>query len=278
MAQITATAVKELREATNISMMECKKALQEAEGDQDEAIKILRARGIAIAGKKALRETNEGLVLTAASSDGNTVSLVQVNCETDFVARNENFRAFAEDLAQRALETDEPLTAQVQQNLTTKITEMGENIVVSHNTRYVLGGPGLVTSYIHLGNMIGVLIEVGCGKQETAASDPFCELVRDLTLHIAACSPRYLNSDEVPDNLISDEKEIYAKQVSDKPAQIIDKIVDGKLKKFFREICLVSQNFVKDPDKSVTDLVEAASKKHDDTISIRRFERYQIGG
>jgi elongation factor Ts len=277
MAQITASAVKELREETNISMMECKKALQEADGDKSAAIKLLRERGMVIASKKASRETNEGLILTAEAGDGTICSLVEVNCETDFVARNETFRTFADSLARRATETDDPIAESVKDDLTAMVTELGENIIVPRNARFILDGPGVVRSYIHLGNAIGVLIEVGCEKAATALQDVFKELVRDLTLHIAACSPRFLTSDEIPAELVDSEREIYAKQMSDKPAEIIDKIIDGKIRKFYSEVCFVNQSFVKDPDKSITDLLADAGKALDDTLTIRRFVRYQIG-
>lgn len=277
MAEITAPMVKKLREATNVGMMECKRALVEADGDMGKATKILRERGIVIAGKRASRATNQGLIASAISEDGKTASLIEVNCETDFVARNETFKAFVDQLARKACETDGNLANAVKEEVTAKIAEIGENIVARRNARYVLQGPGMIASYIHLGNKVGVLVEVGCEKDETVKNDIFKELAKDITLHIAACSPQYLTPDEVPPEEIGSEREIYAKQVKNKPAQVIDKIVDGKLKKFFAEVCLFEQGFVKEPKQKISALLDVKGKELGDKLNIRRFVRYQLG-
>jgi elongation factor Ts len=277
MAEITAALVKQLRDATNVSMMECKRALVSAEGDLEQATKILREMGVAVAAKKATRATNQGLVASASADDGKCASLVEVNCETDFVARNQDFIDFVAELARRACGTDESLADQVKDELTGKITEIGENLNVRRNIRYVLSGNGTVASYIHLGGKVGVLVEVGCEKAETAQAPVFAELARDLTLHVAACSPRCLVPDEVPEEEVASERAIFAKQVEGKPAQIIDKIVDGKMGKFYQEICLLNQGFVKEPKQSITDLLAEKGKELDDTLTIRRFVRYQLG-
>lgn len=277
MCKISAAAVKELRELTNISMMECKRALEEAKGDKEKSIKILRERGLAIASKKASRAANEGLIASVLLDDGAAGSLIEVNCETDFVARNEAFQSFVTDLAQRVAADDSGMPEAAQEDLTVKITETGENIVFNRHTRYERSGPGRVASYIHHGAKVGVLIEVGCGKEETTAADEFAVLVKDLTLHIAACEPQFLDSDEVPEDVIDSEREIYKKQVEGKPENIIEKIIEGKLKKYFSAICMLEQGFVKDPDQSIRDLLTAQGKALDDTIEIRRFTRYQIG-
>lgn len=277
MAEITAKLVKQLRDATNVSMMECKNALVEAGGNIDEAMRILRERGMAVAAKKASRTANQGLVASARSEDGKTASLVEVNCETDFVARNATFIAFVDDLARHALQTDEKLGDTLKDEITQKVAEIGENIVVPRNTRMTVQGPGTVASYIHLNAKVGVLVEVGCEKEETAKAEAFGELARDLTLHVAACAPRFMTRDEVPEDEIAREREIFAKQAGDKPPQIVEKIVDGKVGKFFAEICLIEQGFVKEPKQSVTQLLEEKGKALSDTLTIRRFVRYQIG-
>jgi len=269
--------VKELRDATNVSMMDCKRALVEAEGDTDKATTLLRERGIAIAGKRASRAANQGLVASSASNDGKIVSLVEVNCETDFVARNSDFQSFVDEVAVKATETDESLAELLKDELTGKIAEIGENIVLRRNIRYVLEDTGMVASYIHLGGKVGVLVEAGCGKEETVSSPAFRELVKDLTLHVAAASPQYLTSDDVPEDVIAEERAIFAKQVDNKPPEIIEKIVDGKIKKFFAEICLVDQGFVKEPKQSISALLAETGKAIGDDIVIRRFFRYQLG-
>ena len=277
MAEITADLVKKLRDATNVSMMECKRALVEANGDLETATRILRERGMAVAAKKASRTTNQGLVASAASADGATVSLVQVNCETDFVARNASFQAFVAEMAVKATTGDEALGESLKDLLIAKIAEIGENIVISRNTRFTLQGKGRIQPYIHLGGKVGVLVEVACEKDATVADAVFAELIKDLSLHIAACSPRYLTSKDVPAAEVAAEREIYAKQVEDKPAQIIEKIVDGKMKKFYADTCLVDQPFVKEPKQSITELLAEKGKQLGDTLSIRRFVRYQLG-
>jgi elongation factor Ts len=277
MAEITAALVGKLRQATNVSMMECKKALVEADGDLDQATRILRERGIAVAVKKSSRAANQGLVASAATENGSACSLIEVNCETDFVTRNETFRTFVAELAEKACLTDQPLAEECKDLIVAKVAEIGENIVARRNTRYTLEDTGILSSYIHLGGKVGVIIDVACEKEETSNNDAFRELVKDLTLHIAACSPKYLTSNEVPQDVITSEREIYAKQVTNKPPQIVEKIVDGKIKKFFAESCLLDQGFVKEPKVSVTSLLTQKSKELDDTLSIRRYTRYQLG-
>ncbi len=277
MEEISASIVKQLRDATNVSMMECKRALQEAGGDLQKATRILRERGMAVAAKKASRAANQGLIVSSLTANAGTGSLVEVNCETDFVARNQNFQTFAADMAVKACSTDASLAEKEKDTITAKVAEIGENILVRRNIRYQLQGTGLIASYIHLGGKVGVLIEVNCGKNETTANNTFKDLVKDLTLHIAACSPRYLLSSDVTADEIASEREIYAKQVQDKPKQIIDKIVDGKMQKFYSQVCLIEQEFVKEQKTSVKALLAAKAKELSDTISVRRFARYQLG-
>jgi len=277
MAEITADIVKKLREATNVSMMECKRALVEAGGDMEKATRLLRERGIAIAAKKASRATNQGIIASAKTEDGKIASLIQVNCETDFVAKNENFKNFVAQLAVKACATDGNLGETSKDELTAKIAEIGENMVITRNVRFVSEGTGAIASYIHMGGKVGVLVDVACEKTETADNPVFKELIKDLTLHIAASRPKYLTSAEVPADVISAEREIYAKQVTGKPANIIDKIVDGKMKKFYEEACFVNQLFVKEQKETITSLLDSKGKQVGDALKIRRFARYQLG-
>lgn len=258
-------------------MMECKRALVDAEGDMEAALRLLRERGMAVAAKKATRTANQGLVASATAEEGKTVSLVEVNCETDFVARNENFQAFVADLAERACKTDEPLSELYKDEVVAKVAEIGENIVVRRNVRFTLQGNGAVASYIHLGGKVGVLVEVNCEKAETVTNEAFQETVKDMTLHIAAANPRYLVPEEVPETELAAEREIYAQQVKDKPDQIVEKIVAGKVRKYCAEICLLEQPFVKEPKQTITQLLEATGKSVGDKLTVRRFARYQIG-
>lgn len=275
--EITATLVKELREETNLGMMECKRALQETGGDKDKAVRLLRERGMAIAGKKAERVAKEGRVAAEIYDGGKTGVMIEVNCETDFVAKNENFQGFVADLVAHAKGIDGSLAESAKDKVIAKIAEIGENLIVRRNIKYTVAGNGAVAGYIHLGGKVGVLLEVGCEKAETTQSDSFKEAVKDVTLHIAAANPQFLNRADVSADVIDAEKEIYAKQVEGKPANIVDKIVAGKLEKYYSTICLVEQGFVKDPDQTVADMLAAKSKVLGDTLSIRRFTRYQVG-
>jgi elongation factor Ts len=277
MAEITAELVKQLREATNVSMMECKRALMDANGDMEKATRLLRERGMGVAAKKASRATNSGLIASATAPDGSAVSLVEVNCETDFVARNENFKAFVGEVAAKACESDAPIGEAVKAQITAKVAQIGENMVARRNTRYVLQGKGRLASYIHLGGKVGVLVEVGCEKDASASSPVLADLAKDLTLQIAASSPRFVRPEDVDAQTLAAEREIYAAQVKDKPKQVVDKIVDGKVKKFFTEVCLLEQPYVREPKTFVKQVVEAKSKELGDTLTVRRFARYQLG-
>ncbi len=274
---ITASQVKELRDATNVSMMECKKALVECSGNMEEAIKKLRERGVAVAAKRAEKAANQGIIAAVESADGGTIGMVEVNCETDFVARNADFKAFVDSVARKAPETDKPLAEVLNDMLMEKIAATGENMKIRRNVRFVLGGTGKVASYIHMGGKVGVLIEVRCQKPETVSNPAFQEMVKDLTLHVAAANPAYLKPAEVSADAIAAEREIYAKQVEGKAANMVEKIVDGKMGKFFAETCLLHQGFVKEPKQSITELLEAVAKPLGETFEITRFVRYQLG-
>jgi elongation factor Ts len=286
---ITASLVKELREKTGVAMMECKNALKETEGDIDAAIKILRERGEAKAEKKASRDANEGIIVAALAESGKSGVLVEINCETDFVAKNENFQAFVGEVAATVLASDvtdlEAAKALPKGDETlegfikTKVLEMGENLQFRRFERLTLNGEGAVASYIHLGGKVGVLIEVSAEKAETASSDAFKDLVKDLTLHIAATSPAGLKREDIPAELVESEKDIFRKQMegAGKPAEILEKIIEGKLGKFYSERCLLEQGFVKEPDTSIKSLLEANGKDLGDTITVNSFLRFGLG-
>ena len=286
---ITASLVKELREKTGVAMMECKNALKETEGDIDAAIKILRERGEAKAEKKASRDSNEGIIVAALDESGKSGVLVEINCETDFVAKNENFQAFVGEVAATVLASDvtdleaAKLLPKGDETLggfiKTKVLEMGENLQFRRFERLTLNGEGGVASYIHLGGKVGVLIEVSSGKAETASTDAFKDLVKDLTLHIAATSPAGLKREDIPAELVDSEKNIFRKQMegAGKPAEILEKIIEGKLGKFYSERCLLEQGFVKEPDTPIKNLLEAKSKELSDTITVNNFLRFGLG-
>jgi elongation factor Ts len=278
MVEINAALVKELREETNVGMMECKRALVDAGGDKAKAVQLLRERGIAVAGKKASREVKSGLIAARTDDGGRVGAMVEVNCETDFVARNETFQAFVAGMLDRALAVDAELAPAVATEVNEAIQKIGENIIVRRNLRFERQGEGLVATYVHLGSKLGVMLELGATKAETAAHPDVQQLARDLTLHIAANRPPYLDPSAVPAEVVQAERAIYAKQVENKPANIVDKIVDGKMGKYYTTVCLVDQPFVKNPDVTVTQLLADTGKAVGDTLNVRRFAIFQLGG
>jgi len=278
MAEITAAAVGKLREMTNAGLMQCKQALTEAGGDLDKAVDILRKKGIATAGSKGGREAKDGLIVQHILPGSRVGVLVEVNCETDFVARNETFRAFCDEVARKlALDPRVDLEA----DRVAQVAKIGENIKISRSQRLEVSGNGLIAAYIHTGGKVGVLVEVGAGKESTVASDEFKQLVRDITLQIAAAHPYVVTREEIDPTVIAKEREIAAEQVKNKPPQAITKIVEGKLEKFYQSHCLMDQAFVKrgedNVEVSVRDHIARAGKKLGDEVSIRRFVRFQVG-
>ena len=272
---IDAKQVAALREKTGAGMLDCRKALVEANGELEAAVDILRAKGAASAAKKAGREAKEGVIAQAILPGSKIGLLVEVNSETDFVAKNETFQALTAGWAKALAEN--PATDLEAQRVEA-VTKIGENIQIRRNVRFEVSGNGVVAAYIHLGGKIGVLVEVGSGKPETVNTEEFKQFVRDVTLHIAAAKPVCLNRDAVPAALAERERAIYREQApKDKPAQMIEKIVEGKMGKFYGESCLLEQPFVKNPEQTITALVADRSKVLGDTIEIRRFARFQVG-
>jgi elongation factor Ts len=262
---------------TNAGLMECKKALTESNGDLEGAVDILRKKGAASAAKKASREAHEGVVAGHVQPGAKVGVLVEVNCETDFVAKNETFRAFCNEIAQ-TLATDPNVDLEARR--VEQVSKIGENIKISRFHRMEVQGNGTVAAYIHTGAKIGVLVEVGAGKEETVANDEFKQLVRDITLQIAAGHPHAVTREEVPAEVIEKEREIAAQsdRLKGKPAQAMEKILQGVLEKFYQTYCLVDQGFVKkNSEISVKDHVAAVSKQLGDEIKIRRFVRFQVG-
>lgn len=275
MAEITAASVGKLREMTNAGLMDCKKALTEANGDMEAAVDLLRKRGVASAAKKASREANEGVIAQYIQPGAKVGVIVEVNCETDFVARNESFRAFCDDVAKKLAANP---NADLEGDRTAQVAKIGENIKISRFHRLEVSGNGMVAAYIHTGAKVGVLVEVGAGKQETTANEDFKQLVRDITLQIAAGHPFVVSREQISADVIAKEKEIAAEQVKNKPPQAIAKIVEGKLEKFYQTYCLVDQGFVKkNSEVSVREHVAGVAKQLGDEVVIRRFVRFQIG-
>jgi elongation factor Ts len=275
MAEITAALVSKLRERTGVGMMDCKKALVETNGDLDLAVDVLRKKGIATAASKAGRTAKEGVIAQYLLPGSRAGILVEVNCVTDFVARNDQFKAFADDVAKRLLA--DPKT-DFEAERAALVTKTGENIQVARQGSMTVTGNGMVAAYIHTGAKVGGLVEVGAGKEATVSHEDFRQLVRDITLQVAAASPMAVSRDQVDPAIIAKEKEIAAEQVKNKPPQAIAKIIEGKLDKFFQTVCLVDQGFVKkNSEISVKEHVATLAKQLGDEIVIRRFIRFQVG-
>jgi elongation factor Ts len=272
---ISAQAVKELRERTGAGMMDCKKALEETNGDMEKAIDLLRERGIAKAAKKAGRIAAEGL--TNFAIDGNVAAIVEVNCETDFVAKNPEFQSLVKDIAEHVV-TQRPATIEaaleqpfkgqgeaLSQVISEKIATIGENITFRRFSILEKSDNGVFGAYLHMGGKIGVLVALEGTKDEA--------LAKDLGMHAAAANPRYANRDEVSADEIEREREVLKNQAlaEGKPANIVEKMVEGRLSKFFEEYVLVEQPFVKDPDKKVSALLKEAG------ATLKAFVRFQVG-
>ena len=276
MGEISAKAVKDLREQTGAGMMDCKRALTEAEGDLERALAVLRERGLAKAGKREGRDTSEGLI--AVSMEGSAGGMVELGCETDFVARTDDFAALGDGLAALVASADGPQTPEqlaevstdgqrVADRINESIATLGENIVIKRVVRLEVKD-GLVGAYVHAGAKLGVLVGV------EGAADAV-ELARDVAMHVAAADPTPVAvfKEDVAESILDAEREIYRNQAvqEGKPEKVLDRIVDGKIQKYLKDICLVEQSFVKDPDRSVGSLLDEAG------ATVSGFARFKLG-
>jgi elongation factor Ts len=307
MADISAKLVKQLRDKTGAGMMECKRALEESGGDMEKAEVILRKRGLAGATKKEGRSTKQGLIASHISADGKAGVLVEVNCESDFVARTEDFQSLAADIAAHIAKT-KPKVVRVEQvteaeranfkahealyeqkfakdqNTTvaelvkSKIAKLGENINVSRFVLYEVNGTGVVGTYVHTGSQIGVLLEVHAPQPVTGKGE-FNTLVHDVAMQIAAANPQCVGRQDVAPELLSKERDIQRDRArgEGKPEKMLDKIVEGRLTKFYEEICLLDQPFIRENTISVGELIKTAAGKLGGDINIARFVRYKVG-
>lgn len=268
--------VAKLREMTGAGMMDCKKALVESQGDIEKAVIILRKKGVATAGTAATREAREGVIAQHVARGGRLGVLVEVNCVTDFVARNETFQAFADEVARKIAENP---SVNLEADRQAAVLKIRENIQIARHARMEVNGNGMIAAYIHTGAKVGVLVEVGAGKEATVGSDEFKQLVRDITLQIAAGHPYAVSREEVPADVVAKERDIAAQsdRLKGKPAQAMEKILQGVLEKFYQTYCLVDQGFVKKPEVSVKEHVGTVAKQLGDEITIRRFVRFQVG-
>ncbi len=286
---ITAAMVKDLRDMTGAGMMDCKKALAATDGDMDKAVEFLREKGLAAAEKKAGRIAAEGICETAVSEDGKVAAIVEVNSETDFVAKNDTFRSFVKAVVNQAMVTEntdiEAFLAEkwaldasktVKEELSSQIAVIGENMNIRRFQK-VVAENGFVESYIHGGGRIGVLVEV----ETTVCNDAAKEAAKNVAMQIAAISPKYVQRTEIPEDYISHEREILKAQAMNentgKPENIIEKMIEGRLNKELKEICLVDQVYVKDGDLTVQKYLESVGKEIGAPIAVKSFVRFETG-
>jgi len=288
MAEIKASMVMELRKISGQGMMDCKNALLETAGDVDKAMEILRKKGLATLSKRSERETSEGMVVANTSEDGKTAAMATLCCETDFVARSDEFVNAAEQLARYAMAcsadcgADNILETTIDGKkfsdiLTQTIGKTGEKTEVADFARFALDGPGLISIYIHFNNKVGTMVQIETDSEATASAEQLKAAADDIAMHITAIKPLAMDKDDISAEVIEAEKAIFAGQVKDKPANIIEKIVEGKLKKFYSENCLLEQQFVKDDSKTVAEVIAEASRAAGGEAKIKRFVRFQAG-
>lgn len=275
----TAEDVKKLREKTGAGMMVCKEALTSSKGNVDEAVEYLRKKGLAMAEKKAGRATADGLIGIEVAPDGKTAVMIEVNCETDFVAKTEPFKEMVKNLSQWALGqgkstlTADDLAPEQLEQIKLTIAKVGENCQFKRGEK-IQSRSGLVEGYLHLGSKLGVLVELDGGNTPEIKT-----LARDLAMQVAASSPQWLSRQQVPAEVLEKEKAIYQEQVrgAGKPENVVEKIVNGKIEKFYSEVCLVEQAYVKDPQKSVETTVRETAAKAGVTLEVKRFVRFRLG-
>ena len=280
---ITAQLVKELRDMTAAGMMDCKKALVEVEGDLEKAVDWLRQKGMAKAAKKSGRATSEGLVTVAASADGMHIAMGSLLCETDFVARGEQFQTMATRVTQVILEKApadaEALDALLGEEVTQLIASVGENMQIGKFARHTKPGESsVIGQYIHANSKIGVLVFLTCGKAESAAKPEVQELAKNIAMQVAAASPMALDAASLDQAAVEREREVYRQKALEegKPANIVDKIADGAVKKFQKDVCLMEQPYIRDDKKTISDIVRETGKTVGDEITVTGFERIQL--
>ena len=286
MVAIPASTVMKLRRISGQGMMDCKKALQQTNGDIDQAMGILRKKGLATLARRAERETSEGIVVTAEGN--NWASLATLCCETDFVIKSDDFMAAVDAIKDYIAEckddfgTDTILETEINgkkfsEIITETVSKTGEKMVVGNYARFHISAPGLIGTYIHFNEKVGAMVQIDTSDETTASADALKQTAADIAMHITATKPLTLDRDGISAGTIEQERAIFTEQVKNKPANIIDKIVDGKMKKFFTENCLVEQLFVKDDSKSVAQVLSEAAKQAGGEAKIKRFVRFEVG-
>jgi elongation factor Ts len=288
MMGIPASLVVKLRKMSGQGMMDCKKALEGAGGNIDEAMAILRKKGLATLAKRAERETTQGLVVSKTGSDGKVSVLASLCCETDFVANSDDFVAAAEKLAEYGMAcskddgAENVLETEIEGKkfrdvITELVSKTGEKTEVGDFAKFRLNGSGLIATYVHFNEKVGTMLQIDTEDDKTAQSEQMKRTGTDIAMHITATKPMALDRNGIAADVIEREKSIYAEQVKNKPANIVDKIIEGKMKKFYEENCLLEQKFVKDDTKTVAQVIEEAGKQAGGKATIKRFVRFDVG-
>ncbi len=278
---ITIAMIKELREATAAGMGACKEALQAAGGDMKEAVKYLREKGLAVAAKRVDKESKEGIIAAAVAADGKTMALAEVNCETDFVAKTDAYKDFCNKAAQVALEGKD-VAETLKDDYQMLLTKTGENVKIRRTERYQLEGTGILSSYIHMGGKIGVLVELATPCEKCAASAELAEAAHMVCLQIAANAPKYIKPEDVPQAEIDAELEIKLNALKEQkgklpPEQALAGIKKGMAAKYCTQVCLLKQDYVANGDLTVEKYLEGVSKACGAPIEVKRFVRLQLG-
>ncbi|TKJ39244.1 MAG: translation elongation factor Ts [Planctomycetes bacterium B3_Pla] len=288
MVEISAAMVMELRKISGQGMMDCKKALQETDGDVQQAMALLRKKGLATLAKRAGRDTSEGLVVYKSTDNGKTAVMATLCCETDFVAKSDDFVATAQALVDFALAcpADEGVENVLETTvdgkkfsdlLTETVSKTGEKTEVGDCAKYKLDGPGLISTYVHFNDKVGTMIQIETNDDATASAKAIKQTASDIAMHVTATKPLALDKDQIDPETVEQEKAIFAEQAKGKPENIIEKIVEGKMNKYYAENCLLQQAFVKDDSKSVEQVLANAAKEAGGQAKIRRFVRFEVG-
>lgn len=288
MAEISAGTVVKLRKISGQGMMDCKKALEESNGDLDKAMDILRKKGLATLAKRAERETSEGAVVSWQSPDGRTAALATLCCETDFVARSDDFLAMTSVIrdymaSSGSSQGPEGLLQTVvggrnfQEIVTDGISKTGEKMQVADYVRFKLEGAGIIGIYVHFNHKVGSMVQIDASDEKVAASAAIKQAASDLAMHVTASKPMALDIQSLDPQVMEREKAIYAAQVQNKPPEIVKRIVEGKMKKFYADYCLLEQPFVKDDTKTVAQVLNDAATQAGGKAGIKRFARFEVG-
>jgi elongation factor Ts len=288
MAEISAAMVMKLRKMSGQGIMDCKKALQEADGYIEQAMDILRKKGLATLAKRAERETSQGLVVSKNSDDGRTATMATLCCETDFVAKSDDFIAAAQSLTEYALACsadtgiENVLETAIDGKkysdvLTETVSKTGEKTQIGDYAKFRLDDPGFISTYIHFNGKVGTMVQIETSDDTISASDALKQTANDIAMHITATKPLALDKEQIDSETIAREKAIFAEQVKNKPENIIEKIVEGKMRKFYEENCLLEQPFVKDDSKTVEQVLTEAAKQSGGQAKIARFVRFEVG-